>query len=142
MKYNRFMVIFLILGHKLEDDSSMNQILINRLDKAIRFYDFYRPNKIIVTGGITNKNTCVSEAKVMKDYLVSKGINKDLIIEEDAAKVTKDNITNIVSILKDLRPDEVIMFTSNYHAARWYNNPVRYFKKYLNEYHLTCITSE
>jgi len=142
MKYNIFMVIFLILGHKLEDDSSMNEVLVNRLDKALSFYELYKPEKIIVTGGVTNKNTSISESKMMKEYLVSKGIDSSIILEEDKALVTKDNIINIKEMLIQLNPSEVIMFTSNYHAARWYNNPVRFFKKYLKECKLTCITSE
>jgi len=136
------MSVFLILGHKLNEDLSMNQILINRLDKALSFYEFYKPEKIIVTGGITRKNSNITESKVMKDYLITNGIDPSVIIEEDKAKVTKDNIINIKEILEQLNPSEVIMFTSNYHAARWYNNPVRYFKKYLSKYKLTCITSE
>ena len=45
---------------------------------------------IIVSGG-RGRGEDITEASAMKDYLVSKGINKDMIIMEDKSKTTKEN---------------------------------------------------
>lgn len=38
----------------------------------------------------------------MKDYLVSKGINKDMIIMEDKSKITKENFDFSKKIIENL----------------------------------------
>ena len=61
-----------VLGYALEDNQ-MTETLKLRLDRTYE-YAIDNPNaNIVLCGGVTGSNT-VSEAKVMYDYLVTKGI--------------------------------------------------------------------
>ena len=104
----------IVLGHKLNKDK-IDDVLKYRLDKTIK-YSKNNPNtKIVLTGGITKNNT-LSEAYVMQEYLIKNGIDSSLIILEDKAKDTIENIHNSLDYIDS--NSKTIVLSSNYHVFR------------------------
>ena len=104
----------LVLGYQLEDNE-MTKTLEYRLDKA---YDYARNNpdsQLILCGGITRKNV-VSEATVMKDYLLSKGMDENRLICEDQSTDTIENIQNSLNYIDS--QSKILVLSSNYHVYR------------------------
>ena len=106
-------VVF-VLGYQLDHDK-MTSTLISRLEKA---YDYATDNpncKIIVSGGITRNNT-VSEASLMKNALISFGIDEERIISEENSKDTIENIKYCKELMDN--GDKVVIISSQYHCSR------------------------
>ena len=111
LNHNHFDYDFLVvLGHKLINDKP-SKILNDRLNIAL---PLIKDNKVILCGGITKNNT-ISEAQVMKNYLIKKDITEESIILEDKSKTTIENFKNIKEIIKDKR---ILVITSDYHTYR------------------------
>lgn len=111
----------LVLGNKCLS-SRIPPILAGRLDKTIELYDnFEIKPKIIVSGGRSNKDVA-TEAELMQDYLLEKGIPLEKIVIEDESRNTIQNLEfSSIKIRdiwqKDMRP-RVIIVTSDYHIPR------------------------
>ena len=103
-----------VLGYQLEDNR-MSDTLIYRLDKANEYAMKNPDSVIIVSGGITGKNT-VSEASLMKIQLMSYGINEHRIITEENSKDTIENIKYCKELVSN--GDDVVIISSQYHCAR------------------------
>jgi uncharacterized SAM-binding protein YcdF (DUF218 family) len=105
----------IVLGAGIRgDEPSLS--LQYRLDTAINYIKEHPQTKIIVSGGKGNANT-LSEAEVMETYLISNGISKESIIQEDKSTNTHENI----SFSKELLPEEaanIVLVSSDYHLAR------------------------
>lgn len=80
----------IVLGARLNGDTPA-KLLTYRLETALAYHQKYPQTKIIVSGGKGNGEN-ISEARAMKNYLVDKGIDKDLIIEENQSTNTSENI--------------------------------------------------
>lgn len=103
-----------VLGYALEDNQ-MTETLKLRLDRTYE-YAIDNPNaNIVLCGGITGSNT-VSEAKVMYDYLVTKGIVSTRMRLEDTSTDTIENIQNCKSYIDT--KSKVVVLSSNYHVYR------------------------
>ena len=127
------MTVLTILGHRLKDDGSMTDILKSRLDSALKIIptQITEDDRIMLCGGIANPEAGIAEATVMKQYLVEKGVNPDLIILEAKSLTTKENAKFGAVIIKELGAKEVMICTSDYHMYRWYRNPLKLFRHYL-----------
>ena len=101
----------IVLGSRL-DDGIMTETLRNRLDKALELEE-RTGLPLIISGGITAGNS-VTEAEVMKEYLLSQNRNCT-VITEDTATNTKENLTKIRNMTEDV---PVILVTSDFHMYR------------------------
>lgn len=104
----------IVLGYQLDDDMA-SDTLLRRIETA---YEYAKDNpqaKLIVTGGITQKNT-KSEAEVMKSALMSYGVDSLRIYKEEEAKNTIDNMRLSKEFISS--QDQVVLITSNYHCLR------------------------
>ncbi|MCM1289225.1 MAG: YdcF family protein [Corallococcus sp.] len=128
------MKVAVILGNRLNDDASITAVMEERLMLAMQLITEYSPDKIIVSGGVANPAAGVSEAQVMKDWLVMHGIDKDLIVQEDKSLTTKQNAKYAVPIIVGIGAKNVFLCTSQEHMKRWYLNPVKLFRKRLKKY--------
>lgn len=107
--------VVIVLGAQIIDDRP-SKVLRKRLDTAAAYLKENVDTICIVSGGQGANEIC-PESKVMKDYLVSCGINESRIIEEDKSKNTSENI----AFSKKLMPqdtDRVAVITSNFHLYR------------------------
>ena len=107
----------IVLGCQIIDDKP-SLMLADRLDTA---YDYLSNNDdavAIVSGGQGDNEIC-SEAKVMKQYLVQKGIDEDRIIEEGTSVNTSTNIKNSKQIIEQNNlSEDVLIVTDWYHQFR------------------------
>lgn len=104
--YDEDAVIVLGYGSK---NKQIPDMLKNRLDKAVE-YHFRNPDAIIVVSGGKGDKNKLSEAAVMEEYLLSKGIPSGRIIKEDKSRTTVQNFKFSADLLKK-------KFGSNYSAV-------------------------
>jgi uncharacterized SAM-binding protein YcdF (DUF218 family) len=97
-------------------NGSPTPVLRNRLRKAIEMHVKYPESKLIVSGGLDTGEQ-YTEAFVMKEYLIINGIPEQLIIIEDKATSTKENVDFSQKLMSGKSP-EVMVVTSDYHLFR------------------------
>lgn len=105
-----------IYGHQVENDGSPSRRLKSRLDRAIELYNkgFYK--YIIVSGRIDiNRH---DEAKVMAEYLVSNGIPKDVIVEDNTGFNSYLTALNVQKISRRYDIKSVLVISQYYHILR------------------------
>ena len=87
-----------------------------RLEKAYE-YASANPDTIIIVSGGQGSNEPASEASVMKDYLVERGIDENRILMEDKSTNTSENLQFSQSLL-DIKNSSVGIVTSEFHVFR------------------------
>ncbi len=104
----------IVLGCKL-DKNKPTTTLISRIDKAVSYLDDKPECKVIVSGGITEGNS-ISEAQIMSDLLVERGIDPSRIIIEDQALDTYENFFYSRKLMKEGK--KICFCSSDYHILR------------------------
>lgn len=104
------------LGYALNDDGTMHEVLIKRLEQTYEAAKVNQNAKIIVTGGVQKSG--VTESYLMKNWLIEKGVSKDRIIIEDKARDTVENTINSTQILKEHNAKSIILISSASHIRR------------------------
>ena len=106
----------IVLGAQVNGHNPSDS-LQRRLDRAAE-YAKENPNiQVIVTGGRTGGQK-YTEARVMNDYLVKKGINESRIYMEGKAKDTNQNIDYSKKIVGEGNNPKIIIVTNGYHIYR------------------------
>ena len=105
----------IVLGALVYEDRP-SIVLQYRLDKAYQYLKENKNTKCIVSGG-QGKNEKYSEAKIMSDYLIKKGIKKGRIILEDKSTTTKENL-QYSSKYFDKNNETIGIVTNNFHLFR------------------------
>mgnify|MGYP003290211495 CR=1 FL=1 len=108
-------IVAIILGNRLNDDSTITKIQEERLQMALEIEELFKPDYFILSGGVANPLAKISEAEAMYNYLVEKGIDKDKLIKEDQSHSTVENALYSVPIAKELGAKTIILSTSLYH---------------------------
>lgn len=111
----------LVLGNKCMT-SRVPPILAGRLDKAIELYSDSRDKPQIIVSGGKSSPELLSEASLMKQYLLDAGIPDQMIVTESGSVNTVQNLEfSAIKIRniwhKNIRP-RVIIVTSDYHIPR------------------------
>lgn len=127
------MLIAVVLGYWLNDDGTRNPLLDKRLELAIDFINEYKPYKVILSGGVANKKAGVAEASLMYDYLINRGVDKNLLIKEDKSNSTKENAINSVAIAKSLGVTTLAIVTTYDHYLYKRINVVKFFGEEVND---------
>lgn len=107
----------LILGTTTFNDKP-SEILKYRLDNALKYINKYCNSTVIVSGS-SNRNNHVSEAMIMKDYLVNNGLIENKIIIDDGATSTYENIVcskKLINFKKN--KTSILLITSSFHLYR------------------------
>ena len=81
--------LFVLLGYALDEDGKMQETMENRLNYALDLLEKNPTSKIILSGGVPKKGN--TEASVMNEWLLDKGIDKERIIIEGLATDTVEN---------------------------------------------------
>lgn len=107
-----------VLGFALNGDGSIKPELEGRLEVALRSAQKY-PNAYIACSGGAN-TAHASEAEVMKQWLVSHGIDETRIITENRSTSTTENVQYTYEILLSDYPQicHAAIVTSDYHVRR------------------------
>lgn len=116
VSYNEDAVI--VLGAGLRGDRVTLPLKL-RLDKAIEYHSKNPDAVIVVTGGKGFQET-VTEASAMEEYLINKGVDKSVIIKEELATSTNENMRFSKEILDEYFGDEYksVIITNNFHIYR------------------------
>ena len=89
--------------------------LAYRLDAAKAYWDVH-PDVLCVVSGGQGQNEPDTEASIMKQYLVEKGMDEKKILVEDQSTNTVENLTFSKKMLPNV--DSVAVVTSNFHVYR------------------------
>ncbi|UJF15886.1 YdcF family protein [Jeotgalibaca sp. MA1X17-3] len=113
----------IILGSGLLPNGKISLLLKYRLDEALLFHHKQKkrgiPLSCIIVSGGKSTDESISEATVMKDYLVEKGILEKQIIMEDQSVNTHQNFLYSRDIIGNLTEHTKIVFiTNNFHVLR------------------------
>jgi len=90
--------------------------------KAYEVYLSKKATFIITTGGISRPEYDVYESEYQRDYLVKKGVPKEIIYIETKSTNTKENAVEAMKIAKKHKLDtsHIILVSKTYHARRIY----------------------
>lgn len=108
-----------VLGAGLRG-SRITKALRCRLDAAVEYNKLYPEVPIVVSGG-QGSDEDLSEAEAMKNYLITKGVNEDLIIEEDKSTNTYENFKFTKRKIKEIDDNKnitITVITNNFHMYR------------------------
>jgi uncharacterized SAM-binding protein YcdF (DUF218 family) len=105
----------LVLGAALWDDRP-SPALRERLEMAVKLYKKKKVQYLVLSGGPEGNG--VTEAQVMKDYLISRGVPATSLILEDRSRNTEENLCFSKRILDDHHWDDVYLVTHDYHQYR------------------------
>lgn len=108
-----------VLGFQLESDGSMAPELVWRCETALKCAEKYPKALIAVTGGGTAwQNPGATEAGVMADWLIARGIPAERILKEDESRTTGDNAEFTCKLLRERHPEvkALAVVSSDYHV--------------------------
>ncbi len=113
----------IILGCWFRPDGSLPPLLRGRADKALEFWTKQKEETgkeawFIPSGG-QGSNEPMPEGEAIRQYLLSQGIEDRLILPEDRAVNTYENMANSRQIILEAAPEGKTVFaTSSYHVFR------------------------
>lgn len=105
--------------------------LSRRLDKSIEYLNANPNAQIVASGGFGSKAT-ISEAEVMKRYFVAHGIDEVRVFKEERSTTSDENLKYSQELLSGIngnKPQEILVFTSDYHMFRAKYLAGKYFSK-------------
>ena len=108
----------IVLGAGIRGDQ-VTLPLKKRLDKAIDYHS-KNPNALIVVTGGQGFQETVTEAFAMEKYLIKNGVDKNIILKEEMATSTAENMRFSKGILdKKFESDySTVIVTNNFHIYR------------------------
>ncbi|MBQ7007178.1 MAG: YdcF family protein [Oscillospiraceae bacterium] len=114
--YSEDVVIVLGCGVK---NGRPNVTLQTRLDAAIEYYQTNSDIYIVAAGGLARQKD-TTEAAVMRNYLLEKGIPDEKIVIEDKSQSTQENYRFAKEILdqKGIKYDSIVFVTNSFHIYR------------------------
>ncbi|MBB5171444.1 YdcF family protein [Rummeliibacillus stabekisii] len=110
---NKYLVV---LGAKVKKGAVPSKSLAYRLDAALEYAKKYPKVLIIVTGG-QGPDEDATEASVMKNYLVDRGVDEKRIKLEDKSTTTYENLVNAKKIIGN-ESKKITIVSNDYHLAR------------------------
>lgn len=105
--------------------------LRRRLDRSIEYLAANPNARVIVSGGY-GKDTAITEAEVMKRYLIAHGISELRILKEEKSTTSDENLKYTRQLLDQLYGREVTaiaVITSDYHMFRAKHIASRYYSE-------------
>jgi len=103
----------LVLGAGVEKNNQPSSILKDRLISAQKYIKKFNPKHIILSG--TKRSPDYNEPSVMLNYLVSSGVNQDLIISDESGFSTFHSFVNLKN---KYNPGKIIVISQRFHLYR------------------------
>ncbi|HXB05766.1 MAG TPA: YdcF family protein [Puia sp.] len=112
--------IAIVLGNRVDPDSSLSPALKGRVDKALLLYREGRVERIMVSGGQGKAEGMggVPEGMAMKRYLVAHGVPADRIVEDNDGENTYLTAKDFLPVADSLHIHSAIAVSSFYHLTR------------------------
>lgn len=105
----------IILGHRLEPGCKPSEDLVRRIDAAVAHWKETGAPILMPCGGITPGHD-KTEAEVMREMLIERGVPAEIIHLEDRSRITIENILNARALLGEGK--NIALVTSDYHVER------------------------
>lgn len=120
MAYSDYIIV---LGAGLYNGNQVSLTLKDRLDAAILCFNAQNNKGFIVVSGGQGSDEKVSEAEVMKDYLIKNGVSENNIISEDKSRTTSQNLDFSKQKIeensgKSIDMNKIKIVTTDFHAFR------------------------
>lgn len=103
----------IVLGAGLKSDGTPNHMLRDRLDLAVELYNNGICDKILLTGD--HGSEVYDEVNAMKDYMLSKGVEENVLYLDHAGFSTYDSMYRAKEIFC---VDSAVVITQKYHLYR------------------------
>ena len=111
--------VMIILGCQVME-SGPSQLLRDRLDEALVYLE-QSPDMTVVVSGSQGSNEPATEASVMAEYLMDRGVAEDAILLEEDSHNTDENLRFSMALLReegvDLS-DGVVIVSNGFHLTR------------------------
>ncbi|MBQ8088144.1 MAG: YdcF family protein [Clostridia bacterium] len=104
--------LIIVLGHRLLPGNLPSEDLKRRIDCAISLWKETGAAQIMVCGGIT-RDRQRSEAEVMREMLMERGVPEGIILLEDQSRITLENMLNAYDLVGPEK--RVAVVSSDYH---------------------------
>ena len=122
-KYDDDCEYLMILGSLILGEDTPSAQLIERMDRAVVYLKSHSNAKAVCCGGCFRKEQKVSEAQIIKNYLLNNGIEEDRILLEDKSTTTYENFEFALKIIADdsgksTEETKIAYLTSDYHIFR------------------------
>lgn|GEM_PF-5657662 len=109
--------VYAVLGHSSPTANPTDE-LVWRLERALRVHRAEPGARFVLSGGRTWASD-VSEAQLMADYLLERGVPAESLVLEDASTTTQENLENVCRIMRQSFPTATLhVVTSDYHEFR------------------------
>lgn len=110
------MDIIIVLGSRV-NGNEIHDELRGRLEVGISLMD--EKSRLLLSGGITNHELGKSEAMVMKEYCVSRGVpESSIILEENSLDTIGNGVFSMLEIHGKILPGTIYVVSSCYHMKR------------------------
>ncbi len=111
--------LIVILGYTLTQNCGIPPILESRLERGLLIYE---PQDTVLVCGYTSPKCLdptrcekISQAEVMKQYLIKYGIAENKIIKEEKSTTTFGNAFYGAIFIEDLLPKQIVIVTNEFH---------------------------
>lgn len=110
----------MILGCRVKVDKP-DEMLALRANSAADFLLAHKNTVAVCCGGIVHEDQIKSEAQVIKDFLLDRGVEEERILLEDKSQTTFENFINAKKIIES-RPNgknaKIAFLSSEFHLLR------------------------
>lgn len=105
----------IVLGAQVLPDGTPSVQLEWRLNEALSRYQA-QPMPIVVSGA-QGADEPATEASIMRSWLMARGVPDTMILVEDKARNTQQNLENALALLPE-DVERILIVTSDYHLPR------------------------
>lgn len=122
-KYDDDCEYLMILGTVVVGEDEPSRQLTERIERAISYLNSHKNAKAVCCGGCFRKGQKLSEAEVVKQFLLQGGIGESRILLEDKSTTTYENFEFALSVIesdsgKTVENTKIAFLTSDYHVFR------------------------
>lgn len=111
--------VMIVLGAQVKTTGPSN-LLVNRLDTALEYWQSNKGMTIVVSGG-QGPDEPWTEASAMAEYLLNGGVPKENLLLEDQSSNTYENLTFSLALLRekgyDIK-DDMMVVSNGFHLTR------------------------
>lgn len=104
--------VIIVLGHRLLPGDQPSEDLKRRIDRAVALWKETGAPMVMPCGGLT-VDRHRTEAEVMREMLISRGVPAEIIRLEDQSRITLENMANAFDLLGPEK--RVAVVSSDYH---------------------------
>jgi len=108
--------VLVVLGASALPDGTPSLALKSRLEHAVKLYGEGLVPKIIMSGGIESSG--VNEARVMRDYVVARGVPAEAVLLDEHGMDTDHTVANTIPLFKQLGAETILVDSHFYHLPR------------------------